>query len=90
MQTMEDFHDFYLKTDGLLLADVFENFRKKCLEYYGLDPAHYCTSPRLYWDAALKMIKVNLELLDDIEMHLMVEKGNNNFPLSFLKTHCHT
>ena len=79
MQTMGDYHDLYLKTDVLLLADVFENFRKKCLEYYVLDPAHYYTSPGLSWNAALKMTKVNLELLDDIEMHLMVEKGNNNF-----------
>ena len=79
MQTMGNYHDLYLKTDVLLLADVFENFRKKCLKYYGLDPAHYYTVPGLSWDAALKMTKVNLELLDDIEMHLMVEKGNNNF-----------
>ena len=79
MQTMGDYHDLYLKTDVLLLANVFENFRKKCLEYYALDPAHYYTAPGLSWDAALKMTKVNLELLDDIEMHLMVEKGNNNF-----------
>ena len=80
MQTMGDYHDLYLKTDVLLLADVFENFRKKCLEYYELDPAHYYTAPGLSWDAALKLTKVNLELLDDIEMHLMVEKGNcNNF-----------
>ena len=79
MQTMGDYHDLYLKTDVLLLADVFENFRKKCLEYYALDPAHYYTAPGLSCDAALKMTKVNLELLDDIDMHLMVEKGNNNF-----------
>ena len=78
MQTMGDYH-LYLKTDVLLLADVFENFRKKCLEYCALDPVHYCTAPGLSWDAALKMTKVNLELLDDIEMHLMVEKGNHNF-----------
>ena len=76
MQTMGDYHDLYLKTDVLLLADVFENFRKKCLEYYRLNQAHYYTAPGLSWDAALKMTKVNLELLDDIEMHLMVEKGN--------------
>ena len=47
MQTMGDYHDLYLKTDVLLLADVFENFRKKCLEYYALDPAHYYTAPGL-------------------------------------------
>ena len=79
MQTMGDYHDLYLKTDVLLLADVFENFRKKCLEYYGLDPAHYYTAPGLSWESSLKITKVNLELLDDIKMHLMVEKGNNIF-----------
>ena len=79
MQTMGDYHYLYLKTDVLLLADVFENFRKKYLEYYGLDQAHYYTAPGLSWDAALKITKVNLELLDDIDMHLMVEKGNHNF-----------
>ena len=79
LQTMRDYHDLYLKTDVLLLADVFENFRKKFLEYYALHPAHYYIAPGLSWDAALKMTKVNLELLDDIEMHLMVEKGNHNF-----------
>ena len=94
MQTMEDYHDLYLKTDVLLLADVFENFRKKCLEYYALDPAHYYTASGLSWDAALKMTKVNLELLDDIEMHHMIEKGKYNFselflPPPFLPTQYH-
>ena len=79
MQTMGDYHDLYLKTDVLLLADVLENFRKKRLECYALDPAHHYNAPGLSWDAALKMTKVNLELLDKIEMHLMVEKGNYNF-----------
>ena len=74
-----DYHDLYLKTNVLLLADIFEIFRQKCLEYYALDPAHYYTAPGLSWDAALKMTKVNLELFDDIEMHLIVEKGNHNF-----------
>ena len=75
MKTMRDYHDLYLKSDVLLLADCFENFRKKCLNYYGLDPAHYYTAPGLSWDAALKMTAVKLELLTDIDMHLMVEKG---------------
>jgi len=50
LETLRDYHDLYLKTDVLLLADVFENFRKVSLEYYGLDPAHYYTSPGLSWD----------------------------------------
>jgi hypothetical protein len=72
---MGEYHDLYLKTDVLLLADVFENFRELCLDYYGLDAAHYFTSPGLAWDAALKLSKVKLELLTDPDMFLMVEKG---------------
>ncbi|CAB4030512.1 Gastrula zinc finger [Paramuricea clavata] len=51
MKTMRDYHDLYLETDVLLLADVFENFRKTCLENYKLDPAHYISAPSLSWDA---------------------------------------
>ena len=76
METMGDYHDLYLKTDVLLLADCFENFRKTCIQNYDLDPAHYYTTPGLSWDSALKMTRVNLELLGDIDMHLMIEKGN--------------
>lgn len=72
---MGEYHDLYLKTDVLLLADVFENFRELCLDYYGLDSAHYYTSPGLAWDASLKLSKVKLELLTDPDMFLMVEKG---------------
>ncbi|XP_077985917.1 uncharacterized protein LOC144440419 [Glandiceps talaboti] len=75
MQTMGDYHDLYLKTDVLLLTDVFENFRKTCNVYYNLDPCHYFSAPGLSWDACLKMSKINLELLTDIDMHLFIEKG---------------
>jgi hypothetical protein len=57
------------------LADVFENFRNICLNYYGLDAAHFCTSAGLTWQAALKMTGVRLELLTDIDMHLFIEQG---------------
>ena len=53
-QTIRDYHDLYLKSDVLLLADVFENFRATCLKHYNLDPAHYYTSPGLAWDACLR------------------------------------
>ena len=72
---MQDYHDHYLKTDVLLLADVFENFRKVCLSKYGLDPARYWTLPSYSWDCMMKMTKVNLELLTDIEMYNFCEKG---------------
>ena len=75
MKTMKDYHNLYLKTDVLLLADVFENFRNICVENYKLDPAWYYTSPGLAWDACLKKTEVNLELLNDVDMLLMIEKG---------------
>ena len=64
-----------MKTDVLLLADVFETFRDMCLKHYKLDPAHFYTSPGLAWQAALKYTKVKLELLTDINMLLMFEAG---------------
>ena len=75
MKTIRDYHDLYLKTDVLLLTDVFENFRDVCIENYKLDPAWYYTSPGLAWDAYLKKIEVSLELLNDVDMLLMIEKG---------------
>ena len=75
MKSMRDYHDFYLKTDVLLLADVFEEFRKVCLDNYKLDPAWYYTSPGLSWDAILNMTNINLEILTDPNMYLMTEKG---------------
>ena len=74
-QTIRDYHDLYLKSDVLLLADVFENFRKTCLKHYSLDPAHYYTSPGLAWDACLKETGQQLELLHDYDMLMMFERG---------------
>ena len=50
-----DYCDLYCRTDVLLLADVFENFRKKCSLHYKSDPAHYFISPGMSWDALLKV-----------------------------------
>ena len=61
--------------DVLLLADVFEKCNNTCLDYYGLDPCHYFSSPGLSWDAMLKMTRTELELISDIDMHLFIEKG---------------
>ena len=74
-----DYHDLYVKTEVALLADVFENFRNQ--EQYGLDPAHYLTSPGLSWEALLKKTRVELELLTDIDMHLFVERGMGGWNL---------
>ena len=75
LKNMGDYHNLYLKSDILLLADVFEDFRNTCLEYYKLDPCHYFTSPGLSWDAMLKMTNIKLELMTDIDMFQFIEKG---------------
>ena len=75
LSKMGEYHDLYLKSDILLLADVFENFRKTCQQYYGLDPPHYFTSPGLSWDAMLKMTEIKLELMSDVDMFQFIEKG---------------
>ena len=75
LSSMGEYHDLYLKSDILLLTDVFENFRKACQQYYELDPAHYFTTPGLSWDAMLKMTKTKLELMSDVDMFLFIEKG---------------
>ena len=74
-KTIRDYHDLYLKSDVLLLADVFENFRKTCLKHYKLDPAHYYTSPGLAWDACLKTTGQHLQLLHDYDMLMMFEQS---------------
>ncbi|XP_022807622.1 uncharacterized protein LOC111344644 [Stylophora pistillata] len=75
MKTMRDYHNLYNKGDVLLLCDVFENFRKVCKENYDLDPCWYYTAPGLAWDACLKMTEIELELLSDVNMLHMFEKG---------------
>ena len=69
-RNLGDYHDLYVTTDT-----VFENFRKVCQERYGLDPAHYYSAPGLSWDALVKKTGVELELLTDLDMHLMIERG---------------
>ncbi|CAB3980476.1 Hypothetical predicted protein [Paramuricea clavata] len=75
MKTMRDYHDFYLETDVLLLADIFESFRMICLSNYKLDPAHYLSAPGLRWDAFLKQSGNEIELVSDMDMFQFFEKG---------------
>ena len=75
LKNMSDYHDLYLKTDVILLANVFKSFRKVCLDNYGLDLAHFYTATGLAWKACLKKTGVNLELLKDPDMLLMFECG---------------
>ena len=75
IKNLGEHHDLYIQSDTLLLADVFGNFRNMCLEIYELNPAKFLSAPGLAWQAALKKTKVKLDLLTDIDMLLMVEKG---------------
>ena len=75
IHNLGDYHDLYLKTDVVLLANVYEAFRDTCLKHYKLDPAHFYTSPRLAWKACLKHTGIKLELLTDPDMLLMFELG---------------
>ena len=75
IKNLGEYHDLYVQGDTLLLADVFENFRDMCLNMYGLDPVYFLSAPGLAWQACLKKTGVKLELINDIDMLLMIEKG---------------
>ena len=75
MKNIGDYHDHYLKKDVLLLTCVFEKFIKTCLEFYGLDPCHYISSPRVSWDAMLRKTDIELEKISDIDKYYFIEKG---------------
>ena len=74
-RNLGDYHNLYLRTDVVLLANVFEAFRDTCLKHYKLDPAHFYTSPGLAWRACLKCTGIKLELLTDPDILPMFEQG---------------
>ena len=74
LKNLGDYHGLYVQSDTLLLADVFKNFRNKCIEIYELDPTHFVSAPGLAWQACLKKTEVELELLTNIDMLLIAEK----------------
>ena len=74
LKNLGDYHGLYVQSDTLLLADVFENFRNKCIEIYELDPAHFLSAPGLARQASLQKIGVEFESLTNTDMLLMVEK----------------
>ena len=75
LKHLGEYHDLYMQSDILLLADLFENFRNMYIKVYELDPAHFLTAPGLAWQACLKEADVKLELLTNFNMLLMVEEG---------------
>ena len=75
LENLGDYHDLYVQSDTLLLADVFENFRDMCIKVYELDPAHFVSLPGLAWQVCLKKTIIELELLPDYDMLPMIEKG---------------
>ena len=78
LNNLGDYHDLYVQSDTLLLADVFENFRKACIKTYELDPAYFISLTGLAWQACLKKNRnriIGVELLTDYDMLLMIEEG---------------
>ena len=73
MKNLGERHDLYVQSYTLLLADVFQNFRDKCMEIYELDPTHFVSAQGLSWQACFKKTGVELELLTDSDMLLMIE-----------------
>jgi hypothetical protein len=70
-----DYHLIYLKTDVLLLADVFEKLRSMCISDYKLDPAHYMSSPGYSWDSCMLMTKAKLDLITDPSILDMIDRS---------------
>ena len=75
LKNLGELHDLYMETDALLLADVFESYRKSILKNYGLDPIHFYTAPSLSWAAGLKFTGVKLEIPSDVNMHIFFDQG---------------
>ena len=74
-KNLGEYHDLYVQSDTLLLADLFKNVRNVCLDICELDPVKFLSALGSAWHAALKKTKVKLDLLTDINVLLMVEKG---------------
>ena len=75
IKNLGEYHDLYVQSDTSQLVDTFEQLRTLCLNEYKFDPAYFCTTPGLAFEACLKINKVELELLTDIGMVLLLDKG---------------
>ena len=75
IKNLGEYHDLFVQSDTVLLADFFESFRNLCLNTYKLDPAYFLSLQGLAWQACLKHSGTKLELISDIDMLLMLEEG---------------
>ena len=64
LKHLGEYHDLFVQSDTLLLADVFENFRNMCIKVYELDPAHFLSLPGLAWQACLKKNKCKIRIIN--------------------------
>ena len=85
---MKYYHELYLKCNILLLANVFEKYRKNISKNYGLHPNHYLSAPGLSWDAVLKMTKIELKLIPDPDMYIFFQKGTRGGIYYNSNRHC--
>ena len=75
INNLGEYHDLYVQSDIMVLADVFENFSNNCINIDKLDPAYYLSAPSLSWQSGLTMTGKTLDLLTDENMLLLFEKG---------------
>ena len=85
IKNLGEYHDLYVQSDALLLVDIYENFRNMCLDMYELNPVYFLSAPGLAWQVCLKKTKVESELLADIDMVLIIEKGIGSGICNMLK-----
>ena len=85
---MKYYQELYLKCDILLLANMFEKYRKNISKNYGLHPNHYLSAPGLSWDAVLKMTKIELKLIPDPDMYISFQKGTRGGIYYNSNRHC--
>ena len=71
----EDAAEKFVQKLQLEAQQLCEEFRKTCLDFYSHDPLHYYTTPGLAWDAALRMSRVDLQLITDENMYNFVENS---------------
>ena len=75
IKNLGEYHDLYVQSDTILLADIFESFRNLCIETYKLDPDYFLPLPGLAWQACLKHSKIKSEFISDVDMLLLLEEG---------------